>query len=179
MDKRFTRWSPLALVFVVLVAVAARQQQAASIGLVNIQAVMEQTPGFADARTTWEAELKQYQDELQRLQDTLNAKIADFDQQSVVLSPTARTEKQQEIQRLNQRVNQRAQELQVRSGERQRELLAPLENRVQAVVDGIRAERNLNVIFDVSSQGNNIISADNALDLTPRVIQRLQAAQEQ
>ena len=100
------------------------------------------------------------------------------DQQQVVLSPTARQEKQAELQGLQEQIQSRAAELQTRSGERQRELLAPLELRVQAVIDGIRAERNLAVIFDVASQSSPIISADTGLDLTDTVVQRLQAQQQ-
>ena len=49
---------------------------------------------------------------------------------------------------------------------------------MQAVVDGIRAERKLAVIFDVASQSSPIISADTGLDLTETVVQRLQAQQQ-
>lgn len=179
MNRHLARWAPFALVFLFLSVVGARQQASPSIGLINLNAVMEQMPGFELARQTWESELAQYEQEMIRMQDTLNAKIAAFDQQQVVLSPTARQEKQAELQGLQQQIQSRAQELQTRSGERQRELLAPLEMRVQAVVDGIRAERNLAVIFDVASQASPIISADTGLDLTDTVVQRLQAQQQQ
>ena len=60
--------------------------------------------------------------------------------------------------------------------ERQRELVSPLEQRVQAVVDGIRAERNLAIIFDVATM-QGIAAVDPQLDLTPIVVQRLQQSQ--
>jgi len=102
--------------------------------------------------------------------------MAAFDQQQLVLSPQAREEKVTEIRELNDRVQGRMQEMQNQMLERQRELVAPLEQRLQAVIDGIRAERNLAVVFDVANPNSTIISANPALDLTPIVVERLQAA---
>ena len=58
--------------------------------------------------------------------------------------------------------------------ERERELVAPLEERVKGIIEGLRAERNLAFIFDVGAPGNNIVAADRTLDLTALVVQRLQ-----
>ena len=102
--------------------------------------------------------------------------MAAFDQQQLVLSPQAREEKVTELRGLNDRVQARMQELQNQDLERQRELVAPLEQRIQAVIDGLRAERNLSIVFDVANPNSTIISADPSLDLTPLVISRLQAA---
>jgi hypothetical protein len=44
------------------------------------------------------------------------------------------------------------------------------------VIDGVRAERNIAVVFDVANPNSTIISADPAMDLTTLVISRLQAA---
>ncbi len=60
--------------------------------------------------------------------------------------------------------------------ERQRELIAPLAQRMLTVIDGVRAERNIAVVFDVANPNSTIISADPAMDLTTLVISRLQAA---
>jgi Skp family chaperone for outer membrane proteins len=56
--------------------------------------------------------------------------------------------------------------------------MAPLEERIQAVIDGIRAERGLGLIFDVSAPGNNVVSADPVLDLTSTVVRRLTGGSE-
>ena len=58
---------------------------------------------------------------------------------------------------------------------RQRELLEPIQSRVTAVIEGIRAEGNFAIIFDITAPGSGIVTADKSLDLTDRVIARLQA----
>ena len=103
--------------------------------------------------------------------------MAAFDQQQLVLSPQAREEKVTELRALNDRIQARMEELTNQDMERQRELVTPLEARIQTVIDGIRAERNLAVIFDVANPNTTIISADMTLDLTALVISRLQAAE--
>ncbi len=83
-----------------------------------------------------------------------------FDQQQLVLSPQAREEKVTELRTLNDRVQARMEELQNQDMERQRELVAPLELRIQQVIDGVRAERNLAMIFDSANPNSAIISAE-------------------
>jgi hypothetical protein len=40
--------------------------------------------------------------------------------------------------------------------------VAPLEERVKGVIEGVRAERNLLFIFDVGAPGNNVVAARRA-----------------
>jgi Skp family chaperone for outer membrane proteins len=151
-------------------------QAAGGIGLVNTELVLRQTPGYDAADSTLAAERAVFQAEANSLQEQLDSAMAAFDQQQLVLSPQAREEKVTELRQLNERIQNRLQELQNQDLERQRELVTPLENRIQTVIDGIRAERNLAIVFDVANPNTTIISADMTLDLTALVISRLQAA---
>jgi Skp family chaperone for outer membrane proteins len=90
-----------------------------------------------------------------------------------VLSPTVRQEKETELQDLQARLEQRATDLQNRQAERERELMGPLEQRVRSVLEGIRAERNLAVIFDLATMPG-IAAFDQSIDLTAMVVLRLQ-----
>ena len=74
-------------------------------------------------------------------------------------------------------MQQRAEELQARQAERERELVAPLESRVQAIIEGVRAERNIGIVFDVATMAQAIAAVDESLDITPLVVQRLQQSQ--
>ena len=175
------RWAMAALALIVIAGMAARPtaraQQQAQIAYLNSEVILRQTPGYAAAESTFTSEMRAFQQEVENLQARLDSVVRDYDQQQIVLSPTSRQEKVQEIRQMQQRFEQRSGELQQRAGERRAELVAPLEERIQSVIDGIRAERNLSVIFDVASPANNIISADRALDLTPTVIRRLRGEQ--
>src|SRR2546422_4629005 len=49
---------------------------------------------------------------------------------------------------------------------RQRELIQPIQARVNAVIQGLRAEGNYALIFDADSPTSNIVAADPSLDIT-------------
>jgi outer membrane protein len=170
-----------ALAVIVAAGIAARStrraQEQSHIAYLNSEVILRQTPGYASAESTFTAEMSAFQQEVETLQQQLDSVVRDFDQQSIVLSPSSRQDKVQEIQTMQQRFQQRSGELQQRAQERRAELVAPLEERIQTVIDGVRAERNLALIFDVASPGNNIIAADRALDLTPTIIRRLRGEQ--
>lgn len=172
-----SRWASPALAVIVVVSVAATTRQTGqAVGIVNLQVIMTQTPGYEEAVATFEAEFGAAQQDLQAMVEQRDSLLAAYERSSVVLTPTGRQEKQTEIQQLEARIEQRAQDLQNRQAERQRELVSPLEQRVQAVIEGIRAERNLGIIFDVATM-QGIAAVDPQLDLTTIVVQRLQQSQ--
>jgi len=166
-----------AVVTLAAVTVAAIPSSPAQDGprfaFVSSDVILRQTPGFAQAESTWNAEVASLRAGIEQLQRQLDSAVRAFDQQSIVLSPSARQEKQTELQQLNTQFQQRTTDAQNRANQRQSELMAPLEERIQAVIDGIRAERNISLVFDVAAPGNNIISADPVLDLTTTVVRRL------
>jgi outer membrane protein len=153
----------------------AAQQGSGKIGYVNTQAILKQTPGYSKAESTFTKELEGYRGEVQKLQATLDSAAADFDQQSVMLSPTQRAAKRKDLQAQQQNLEKRTQELQQKAATRERELLDPIQTKVNSVIEGVRAAGNYAMIFDVSSPNNGIVTADKSLDLTQRVIQQLKA----
>ena len=152
---------------------AAQQAGTVKIGYVNLQAILRQTPGYAKAESTFTREVQVYRTEVQKLQATLDSSASDFEQQSVLLSPTQRAAKRKDLQAQQQKLEQRTQELQRKAASRERELLDPIQSKVNSVIEGIRAAGNYAMIFDVSSPGNSVVTADKSLDLTQRVIQQL------
>ena len=153
----------------------AQQSGSAKIAYVNTQAILKQTPGYTKAESTFTKELAGYRIEVQKLQATLDSAASDFDQQSVMLSPSQRAAKRKDLQTQQQKLEQRTQELQQRAATRERELLDPIQTKVNSVIEGVRAAGNYAVIFDVSAPNNGIVTADKSLDLTQRIIQQLKA----
>ncbi|HJR16252.1 MAG TPA: OmpH family outer membrane protein [Gemmatimonadales bacterium] len=151
------------------------QQGSSKVAYVNTQAILKQTPGYVKAESTFTKELEGYRVEVQKLQATLDSAASDFDQQSVMLSPTQRAAKRKDLQAQQQKLEQRTQELQQRAATRERELLDPIQSKVNSVIEGIRAAGNYAIIFDVSAPNNGIVTADKGIDLTSRVIQQLKA----
>ena len=156
-------------------SLAAQQAGGPKIAYVNTQAILKQTPGYVKAESTFTKELATYRIEVQKLQASLDSAASDFDQQSVMLSPTQRAAKRKDLQAQQQKLEQRTQELQQQAATRERELLDPIQTKVNSVIEGVRAAGNYAIIFDVSAPNNGIVTADKTLDLTQRVIQQLKA----
>jgi outer membrane protein len=152
---------------------AAQQSGGGKIAYVNTQAILKATPGYASAESTFTKELEGYRGEVQKLQATLDSAASDFEQQSVLLSPTQRTAKRKDLEGQQQKLEQRTQELQQRAATRERELLNPIQTKVNSVIEGMRAAGNYAIIFDVSAPNSGIVTADKSLDLTQKVIQQL------
>jgi len=151
------------------------QQPALRIAFVNSREVLLRTPGYAAAESTFNRDVLAFRDEIQRLRQQLDSAVRAYDQQSIALSPTAKQAKQRDLQTMQDRIEQRADELQTRASDREKELLQPIQARVNGVIQGMRAEANYAMIFDVERAG--IVAADPSLDLTAKVIQRLQQSQ--
>src|ERR671916_2787804 len=115
------------------------QQGASKIAYVNTQAILKQTPGYVKAESTFAKELASYRVEVQKLQASLDSAASDFDQSSVMLSPTQRAAKRKDLQAQQQKLEQRTQELQQKAASRERELLDPIQSKVNSVIEGVRA----------------------------------------
>jgi len=90
-----------------------------------------------------------------------------------MLSATNRATRRKELETKNEQLQTRAREIQQRMGQRERELLQPMQERLSAIIDGIRAESNYTMIIDLGAQGLGIVTYDKSLDITQRVVARL------
>lgn len=156
---------------------AAQTSPTVKIGFINSRQILQQTPGYSAAESTFDREVKGFRDEVQKLQHQLDSSIQALDQQSIALSPAAKQAKQKDLQGQQQRLEQRSTELQQRAQQREQELMAPIQARINGVIQGLRAEGNYAVIFDADAQGGSIVAADPGLNLTAKVLLRLRTAQ--
>ena len=157
-------------------APAAAQQPAAAqarVAFVNMRRILAETPGYAQAETTFVKEMSGYRTEYQKLQVSLDSAATDFEQQATLLSATARATRRRDLETRQAALEQRGQELQQRIATRERELLDPIQTRVVGVIERLRAAGGYSIVFDVSTQANNVVTADKALDLSEQVIAEL------
>jgi len=143
---------------------------------INSPLILSNTPGRAEAESLFNRDMVGYRAEAQRLQAQLDSAIAEYNRTSVALTPSARQAREGEIRNLQTRAQARAAELEQQATRREAELTAPIMQRVTAVIEGVRAEFNCAIIFDAGTQTNVLVTADRALDISPFIIQRLQAA---
>ncbi|HRP07756.1 MAG TPA: OmpH family outer membrane protein, partial [Gemmatimonadales bacterium] len=135
------------------------------IAYVAVQAVLQKTPGYTAAENTWNQEFEGYQRDMAQIQSRMDSATAAFEQQAVMLSPSNRAAERKKLEDQAAELQQRVAELRQKMQDRQRQLLDPIEERVIAVIEGLRAEGNYALVLDVSSQYNAVVAADKARDL--------------
>ena len=96
-----TRYTLCALVLGLCAAApAATAQQAAptKLAYVNVRAVLQQTPEYEKAESLFTRGLDGYRAQVAKMQAQLDSASAEFEQQSVLLSPSARNAKRKELE---------------------------------------------------------------------------------
>ena len=173
------RASPLSLALsLVMAASAAAQTQPAAatkIGYINSAMLLQQAPGRAEAEAQFDREVVVYRQQLQRMNDSLSAMVASFDRDSPRLDSAVRNTRAQGIRTKELEYQTRARGLDSTMQARQAQLVKPIMERVQGVIEAIRTEDGYSMILDVGAQASVVVAADKRLDLTERVLARLKS----
>ena len=174
--RGFVRATVIALSFSAVVAGSAAAQAAPKFGYVNSAKILADAPGRAEAENQFNTEVKAYQAQLQRMQDSLQLLAANFDKEAPKLDSAARETRAASIRAKEADYQKRAQTLDTQMQNRQAELVRPIMEQLQKIIEQVRSEDNYAMIFDVGSQTSVIVAADKSLDITDKVMARMKAA---
>jgi outer membrane protein len=146
---------------------------------VSSQAILSSIPAYLQADTLVQKDYAAYQLEMAKLQGNLDSASRAYQDKSTLLSSAQKAAEIKKLEAQRDQIQAHGTDLQGKMQTRQAELITPITNRVQEVLDGMRAELNCSVIFDVSpgTGGSYVASADKSLDLTQRMIDRLKASE--
>lgn len=170
------RGSPLAIAAIasVLGVAAAEAQAPLKVGYINSQEVLANSQDAAAAQQQFDQEMQGYQAEIAQLEEELTGLQEALERQQLTLSPDARAAREEQLQARLLEYQQRTGQLSQLAEQRRMELIQPVMDEVNTVIEGIRAEGQYHLILDLAA--GSIIAADPTLDLTQEVIARLGAA---
>jgi len=144
------------------------------IAFVNAPALLRGMPGYAKAESLWTKEAEGADAEMKKLQQQFDSAVAQYQQSQAMMTPSNRSAREKQLQAQQDSTQVKVNQIQARVQAKERELLAPMQDRLKAVIEGIRAEANYSLIIDIGSQvSQNIVAYDKSLDITLRVAQRL------
>lgn len=112
---------------------------------------------------------KDFEDKQKSLQDAQNK----LQTQNTALSDTAKADLSRQIDKLNTDLQRMNDDAQKEIGDLQQQLLRPIADRAQKVLQAYSAENGFSVVFDVSNQQNNIIYVQEVADITTEIIRRV------
>jgi outer membrane protein len=169
----------LALATSLIVAgTAAAQAQSATAGkiaYINSAQLLREAPGRAEAEAQFDREVGVYRQQIQRMDDSLRTLVAAFDRDAPKLDSATRETRRKSVGQREIEYQTRARGLDSTMQARQAQLVKPIMERVQSVIEAIRTEDGYAMIFDVGSQTSVVVAADKKLDLTERVLARLKS----
>ncbi len=155
-----------------LLFAASLDAQAIRIGYIHVQDVLAQHPPAVSVFDRLEGANTRYTIELQTLRTNLDQAINEYQQQMMSMTPEARQAREQEITQQNTMIQTREEQIRVEFEQLQEEILQPVMDEVTAVIEEIRVEGGYALILDAAS--NVILAADESLNLTQEVLNRLE-----
>jgi outer membrane protein len=175
--RLFAGAATVAAALVLSASTASAQTTALKLGYINSRDILQVAPGRAEAEAQFQKELQGYQQQIQRMSDSLNTLVADYGKAEATLSPVAKETRQKSIRTKQEEFQGRQTKLQEQMQNREQELVQPVIDQVKKVIDDVRTEGAYTMIFDVAAgeaQGVSfIVSYDKNLDLTQQVIARM------
>ncbi|MDF1610717.1 MAG: OmpH family outer membrane protein [Stygiobacter sp.] len=164
------------IIFSALIFLIAAQTFAQpKIGYVDSDAIMKQLPDYQDTQKKLDAIIKEWQEELSKLEKDWKTKYDDYEKRKLILSEQKRVEIEKELVELENQVSKYRQDKFGVRGElfqKQEELMKPLNNRVFNAIQQVAKENDYDFIFDRS--GDIIfLYAKEQYDVTNLVLEKL------
>lgn len=150
------------------------RQDQLQLGFIDSQAVIGAYPGTAEAQATFAAENDAWQRQATDMQDEIDRLNQELERQSMAMTQERRTQLTAELQQKAMAYQSFIDEVWGQTGrayQRNQELMRPIIDMVNALLEKVGQEEKFDYIFDAASGG--IVYADPKYDLTPRIIEMM------
>ena len=155
----------ITLALVLPLAVSAQK-----LGHINSQELFQQMPERTVVQQKMDTLMSQYETQMANMQEEINKKIVDYQQNQATMAEAIKQIRGQEITEMQQRYELFVQTAQQDLQKKQQELLAPIYEKMQKAVKVVGDANSYTYIFD--SAAMTYISPD-AQDVTPLVKKEL------
>ena len=143
------------------------------IAYIDSKVVLSRAPGRKEAEDTFNKEMEASRAQVQKMGDSLQTMIADYQKAQATLAANVREQREATIRKKQEDYQSRAGALDQQMQQRQMELVKPIMDQIRKVLDDIRQEDGYAFILDAGSEAGVIVAADRNLDITEKVIARL------
>ncbi len=164
------------LLAAVLLSFCAASATAADLklGFIDSERIFAEYQGTKEAQSEFNSQVELWNRELETKKAELLKLQEDYDSQALILSEPKRREREEDIQKRRSEMDTFVQEIWGPSGRvarRNEELTRPIVDKIREVLNGIGRDEGFSIIFDATD--GNVVYADDAFDLTDRVIAEL------
>jgi len=141
-------------------------------GHVNSQEIIQVMPEFTKARTDIEALTKQYEADLQSMQDELKKKSEAYEKEQATLPANIKQRREQELQEMYQKIQQSYEDNRQALAKEQSEKMQAITTKVLDAIKAVGQAGGYVYIMDLSG-GIPYISTTLSTDVTPQVKAKL------
>jgi len=159
--------------FFVLFALEAKAQP--KIGYVDSDAIMKQLPDYQDTQKKLDAIIKEWQEELARMERDWKTKYDDYDKRKLILTEQKRVDIEKDLVGMEDQISKYRQDKFGVKGElfqKQEEFMKPLQNRIFTAISQVAKENDYDFIFDRSGE-LLFLYAKEQYDVTNLVLKKL------
>lgn len=140
---------------------------ALKIGKIDAQKIMTSIKQAKKINKNLKKEFESKQKLLKKDEDNLKKLRADYDKQSMVMSDKAKAKKQIELQKKFEQYRQKREKFQSDINKKERQLKAPLLERLKGVVDDVAKKEGLDMVFEVAASP---VYVKQVVEITDKVI---------
>lgn len=145
------------------------------IGYVDSDSIMDNLPDVQDARQKLDAMIREWQNEIKRMESEYNKKKDDLDKRNLIMTDQTRAEAHKELTELENKISTFRDQKFGANGElfqKQDELMNPVQNKVFNAIQEIAADEDLDFVFDRSGD-IMLLYAKPDYDITAKVLEKL------
>jgi outer membrane protein len=168
----FTRAASALLVFAPLMAIQAQGAAPQKFAYVNSRDILMAAPATPAVQAVMQREGAQMQAVAQKMSDSLEMLTTKFTKEQATLAADRREARIKELNDRQGEFQVRYQQMQQQAQDREAELMQPVLDQIKLVLEDLRVEMGLTMIFDIS-QSAAIVAADKNLNISDRVIAKL------
>jgi outer membrane protein len=158
-----------------ILAQAPASSAGGKVAVVDFNRVVTESAEGKKAVTAFNGEVSKLQTDFEALQKSIAADEEKLRTGQNVMSDAAKAELTRKIDANNTSLTRKNEDAQKQVAEKQNELFGPVAQLAKSVMDAYAKESGYAVVFDMSSQANNIIYFDPVADITTEVIRRVDA----
>jgi outer membrane protein len=168
------KWiAPLAMILIALTAISSSvTAKDAKVGIIISDRILSEYPEAQDAQQILEEEITEWQRQAMEMEEELQSLDTELAEGSMFYSEEKKSEVEQKFQRKMLEYREFQANIERRAMQRNQELFAPINDKIQRVIDKIAAEDGYDIILD--AVGTAIAYADPELDITQLVLDELQ-----
>ncbi len=167
---RLAKFGVAAILFASVLSAPAAAQSL-KIGYADPDVIITYMPEYQDIQQQMAAEYRTSQEALQALAEDFQERVTKYQKQQPLLSTVRQTEREAELAQLQTEIQDSAARKDQELAKKQEDLMAPLLDRVQEVIDEVAADKGLDLVL--RSPALLFVNEDSIININLDIAERL------